>query len=160
MRGNLRADEKNEIIDKIYRLPNRILFEFFQPCYNRFDEFEESVDQLIREYTKKDTVPEGMAKSIILQSSWALILGLYDNVAFSCSDSSSIAALDKFKMTSTNHRVLNLIMAENAENALTFSKKAIRLYDSNEDFLQKYLARCVAEVHVIKQNTLELGNLI
>jgi hypothetical protein len=159
LRGNLQAREKDLIIESIYRLPNRFLYKYFSQYEKQFEALEESVNQFIREYTKKDTVSDGTARSIIMQASWSFILGIYDNIAFNCSDSSSIAALDKFRSANTNHRIQNLIMTENAGNTSAFIEKAAKLFESNDDYLQRYLVRRVSDVHIIKHPSIKKTEL-
>jgi len=159
LKGVMEVDDKREIINKIYTLPNKILYAIFSPANEHFDELVGKLTKLMQQHFDTPTIEEDKARTLLLMSAWSLSLGIYDNIAFNCVDSNTIDHLGEYSVATTQQRIQKLIMYEQLGNTSKFIEKATTLYESNQDVLQKYLIRRISRVHVLKHSAIKSHEL-
>jgi hypothetical protein len=150
---NLELEEKREIIDLMYSVPNKVLYAMFSPFDMHFDEV---IDELKAVADSVSEPPQEMSRqdveNIFIQVAVSICLGLYDKIAFHGSNSETLRLLNVFEMTNSNHRVMNLLMEENGGTSLTFADKAILLKEEEKDSFITDLVMRIARKHLLTRS--------
>jgi hypothetical protein len=149
IKGVVKSEDKDLIVDKIYTLPNKILYAIFKPQNDNFDGLVSALTKIMRNFLKDPKIEEEEARSLLIRTAWSIVLSIYDTISFNCVDSNSINSLDRYNLNKTQYKIHNLLMHEQLSNTTEFTDMAISLYDNSKDFLLRYLVREVCRVHIL-----------
>lgn len=154
-------ENKEKIAECIYRYPNKILFRFlkliddnYYKIVSEIKTFADSIDAI-----DKSGLPIQNAdiEMMLNEQTLRIILDVYNNFAFLATDSKSINILNKIISANSNHRMFNLLIAENYGATEEFSKKADSIFDNTKDSNIKFMVRLVVRNHVLQNKNIKFN---
>lgn len=155
----LEAQEKIRIVDCLYRLPNMILYAILKPAEDTYEELIEKLMEYVNSLELKAKIEEHDIKKIVNDSTIAMCLSVYDNLAFHCANNVTIPVLDNYDLSNSNYSIMNLLIQENGATTDTFIDKAYKMAkESNDEFLH-HLIRLAVRKHVITHDELDFRKL-
>jgi hypothetical protein len=149
--------EKQQIMNLMYSAPNRILYALFKPFDDKYDKIVDELYELIKSVeTPRELAKEEFSKAMIEEAfsrqAIAMVLTVYDNIAFFGTNSATLQLLNNCEMPNSNYKIANLLMEENGGSANSFVTKAIKLKEDEDDDFVTNLVRLVTRKHLITKN--------
>jgi len=139
----LKKDIKQQFINVIYEMPNKIFYQLLHELDKNYDEIASDLLKFFSENNKQIKSRDEIDRFMVLVSI-AIMLSLYDFVASCSVDDNTINILDEYyDKTNFNHEIQNLIMYENLGNADSFIKKAENLSKSKNPLVQHCVQKIV-----------------
>jgi hypothetical protein len=150
---NLELSEKQRIVDLMYTTPNKILYAMFKPIDDHYSELIDGLKQLVDSNDDLDIkLTKSQIEEIFNDTAAAICLSLYDNISFYGTNFETLRLLNAYDMTTSNHRIENLIMEETGGGSEGFVDKAIKLMEQENDSFITNLIRRIAKKHIITKN--------
>lgn len=150
----LNATEKTEIIECIYKIPNKILYAILKKYDDNYDQIIDEIKGLLDAMEDSPNVDKEKIEKFFISFSIALCLSLYDNIAFNGSDRKTLGLLNEFKMDNSNYLIMNLMMTENGDTTDRFIESFKNLVDNSKNPFLKQLAQLVARKHLMTRDAL------
>ncbi|MHB8125553.1 MAG: metallophosphoesterase family protein [Desulfitobacteriaceae bacterium] len=146
-------ENKQKLMDGIYKYPNRILFKLLKPIDKDFEKIVKTIkefsDFIGARNKKGEVITEVYIETMIHRHALAKILGMYDNFAYLATDKKSISILNQYILDNTNYNIFNLMIAENFGETESFTKKAENIYDKAKDNNIKTMVSLIVRKHLI-----------
>lgn len=128
---NLKAKEQDKIVELIYKLPNKFI-------YNSLKEFDNNYEKLVHEvlnevtFLKKEKEVSIISiQNLISNIASTIVISIYMGVAFNASNAKTIRAFNAFNFSDNeNYKIMNLMMEEKGNGFAMFYDKAKTLLNS------------------------------
>lgn len=146
----LTKEEKKIITEIVYTYPNKLL-------YFMLKDIDENYNMIINDILKKEPktrkgilITKNMLDKEFQNQSVAYILGIYDFISMTVSNTKTINDLEKFDFgKNSNYRIQNLLMHENIANFKIFIKRAEDIYDSASLSIIKQMVKMIVRKYFI-----------
>lgn len=125
----LEVPAKELIVETLFEVPNRILYEMFHELDSDFDHIVEDIHRFFCENDPDFNASIDDIKGQIYLISLAICLFLYDQIAYDGSTRGTINSFLEFKKSDTNTRIQTLCMISCARNLNEFIDYAINAMD-------------------------------
>jgi hypothetical protein len=154
----LNKPEKMRIMECLYGLPNRVLYAYFKPLDNCYDDIikqlQDLQDEMEAEYRQKGREDFKRLSKVEIQNlfwkfSINICLSLYDDIGVVSANGRTLPALQLFTPKNSNHKIQKLIMVENGGTTQSFVEQAIKTYEETDDPFMCDLIRLVARAHIM-----------
>jgi len=146
----LKTKEIDALINVLYTLPNKILYAILKPYQDKYNEVLSDVKMILEKVLPEESDKEELSKELIGRAAMILVLNVYNDIAFNCSDSNTIRVLNEYDLNNTNRIVENLWMLDNAGNSVNFVDRVIGLsHECHDNKLLMSLIGTVAKKHII-----------
>ena len=128
--ASMRRNKQDELVDLIYRAPNKLLYMILKDIDDKFDDF---VEELYKEASKVQrdgkTISKNSVKKFTEQISAFLVISIYERVSATAASKDSLGALNDFSdiLDDTNYEILNLMFNARVRNVKYLAKNAIPL---------------------------------
>lgn len=155
----LEAGEKQQIIESMYKLPNKILFAALKPYEDNYDRTIDQLKEVVDSMKSENKLSVDELERIFINCAISICLGLFDNVAFCGANNKTLLVLNSFNLSNSNYTIINLIMEENGGTTDSFIEKAIKLADGSDDEFLIYLIKLVARKHIITHDSIKYNQL-
>ena len=127
----LRGDQKQRIVDILYRYPNKLLYFMLKDIDENYDQIINDILDSAPRTRKGKLITRDMITKELQNQSIAYILSIYDFVASTSVNGKTIDDLNKFDYSNnTNYMLQNIMMEENAGN---FHAMAVKAEALNKD---------------------------
>lgn len=153
----LKKDPKKDIVEKIYKYPNKLLYFILHKFDINFNDYYLTISDTLKKYPKTSRgmliTPE-MIKSTIRTVSMAMILSVYDAVFNSAVDNKGIEDLNNFSYRDNSNYTLENIMMEESRGAdiNIFAPKVMSLYSEASSKVLKKMTEAVVRVYYLNHN--------
>lgn len=140
--------QKEQIVQKLYELPNKILKSILSDVEQDFDNFLNELKKCDLENENKQAI----IRDTLVKLSLALCLSVYDTCAFACSNQQTVRLFCYQDFQETTFRVQKLLMIENACDSEEFSKAAIKQIRSakkNKNVREIICIRIITNKHLL-----------
>ena len=153
----LTREEKGNLINKLYRYPNKLIYKCLHDIDKDFTNIIVNISNKINVNTNDEqkVSPEEIGKVLTIFSS-TLILAIFNDIANYVSDKNTIRLLNEYlnsiSTPNSNYDIQNLCMLEKIGNEKKFLEKATSIYDANNtnyviSMLTKNIVRYYLLVH-------------
>ncbi|MFA5450407.1 MAG: metallophosphoesterase [Dehalococcoidales bacterium] len=130
----LKKDQKDSIIDAVYRFPNKIVFFLLKNVDENFEEYVETLENFMKE--NKNYIMKGRSLTreqiveLIERVSMGQVLAYFDMAAFYAANNKTINLLNNYKELpgNFNYRIQNILMLSNVNKLDEFMRKTDDLY--------------------------------
>ena len=157
----LQADEKKEIVDILYRYPNKLLYFMLKDIDANCSRIIEDILKSKPKTRKGILITEDMITCELQNQSMAYILSIYDFISMTASTMKTIGDLEKFDYNqNTNYKIQNLMMQENVANFKTFAARAEQIYDASNLPLIKKMVKLIVRKYFIYHDVEMHGDAI
>lgn len=146
---NLESDEKQKIVELMYKAPNQILYALLKIADDNYDEIISELKTLADSVFGVDKISKADIEDVLNKTATGMCLSVYNHVAFFGVNNDTLRLLNNYELKNTNHKVQNLVMIENAASNTEFADKAIALKDSENDMFMTYLIRRIAQKRLL-----------
>lgn len=150
----LEAQEIDEIISCMYTLPNQLLFSILDP----YDRNAEKIIEELKQFTDSLDLDVKFSSEdlwdIFSDAGTAIILSLYDDIAFYGADERTIDDLCEYKEKNSNIMIQKLLMCEAVCSSNDFVDKAILEMEKSDDLYIKRLVKLIMRKHLITHDLL------
>lgn len=127
----LKGDQKQRIVDILYRYPNKLLYFMLKDIDENYNEIINEILDSASRTRKGKLITRDMITNELQNQSIAYILSIYDFVASTCVNGKTIDDLNKFDyFSNTNYLIQNIMMEENAGN---FHQMAVKAESLNKN---------------------------
>lgn len=148
--GALDADEIDKMLTALYVIPQKVIFATLKPYQEHYDEIVENILKFAQENLPEEKVNEAQIRELLGQAGTVLALNILNDVAYNCSNKGTISVLRSAPCLSANHKILRLMMEENAGDTQEFVSKAIDLRRELTDMpYARVLIAQIARKHII-----------
>ena len=151
--STLKASQKSELIKGIYEFPNQILYAFFKPIENEYEDcVQELLNFAIRENAtdkKGNAYTEESMQALLKTKSIWFMLNLYNEIAYLSSSKKTIDMISSAGVSSTNHKIFNLMCIENYGDTDAFTKEAEALDTETKMLHVNNMIRQIVRKHLI-----------
>lgn len=121
----LKGDQKQGVVDILYRYPNKLLYFMLKDIDENYDRIINDILDRAPKTRKGKLITRDMITKELQNQSIAYILSIYDFVASTSVNGKTIDDLNKFDYyNNTNYRIQNIMMEENAGNFHEMAVKA------------------------------------
>lgn len=148
------VDEKKIILNTVYSCPNKILYFVLKPYNDNYKEIFNELKRFVEIMGISDRFTDSVLEDVINKSANDICLNVYNNYAFISSNKKTLAFINQFPLSNTNYKIYNLIFEENGGTSESFVKKAIDMFDENDDMYIHYLIRRIAFKHIISKENI------
>ena len=124
--SSLEKSKKNELVDLIYRIPNKVLYYWFSDIDKHFDPLIDDIYEII--VVKRPNITKEQIKEEIQDLVVAYVLSLYDHISQLCSDPQTLPLLDNFDYNQSSNYVLQNILMVSSSGDIN---EAIKRMDKN-----------------------------
>lgn len=147
--GVLESQEIDEIVSCIYTLPNQLLYSMLKP----YDENVEYILSELRKFTDelefKVKISDDDIKQILSIAGTAIVLSLYDDVAFYSSNDRTISYLNDDNYQNYNNQIQKLLMYESIGSSERFVDQAISVLENTDDIYIRELVKLIVNKHLL-----------
>lgn len=159
----LKIDEKENIINKIYSYPNKIVYSCLIQIETDFAEIVDYLESELHAFEKRTGKKHKLNKSDIAKLLAKLgtdtILGVYDYIASVSTDKNTIIALERFDCKSKeNYMLQNIMMEENAGRISQFMEKLEKLNHLTKSNVVKSMLSRVVRKCLINHDDISSAN--
>lgn len=125
----LKGDQKQWVVDILYRYPNKLLYFMLKDIDENYDKIINDILDGAPRTRKGKLITRDIITNELQNQSVAYILSVYDFVASTSVNGKTIDDLNKFDYcNNTNYMIQNIMMEENAGNFHEMAIKAETLY--------------------------------
>ena len=154
--GALDADEIDKMLTALYTVPQKVIFAILKPCQEHSDEIVKSILEFAQKNIPEEKIDENQVRELLGQTGTVLALNILNDIAYNCSNEGTISVLRTAPCLSANHRILQLMMEENAGNTQEFVSKAIALRKELDAIpYAKILIAQIARKHIIYTSSID-----
>lgn len=147
--GALEADEIDIMLQTLYCVPQKVIYATLKQTQDHCDEIIQSLLKFAHEVVQDQKITEEHIRKLLGQAGTVLALNIMNDIAFNSSNEGTISVLRSFECTTNNHKILQLMMEENAGNTPEFVQRAIRLREELDDVFARILIAQIARKHII-----------
>jgi predicted phosphodiesterase len=153
--STLYRNEKENIVNIMFEMPNRLLYAILKPYSDKFEEIITELEIYVsyiqpeKKINKKDIV------HFLSEAGLMLVLNVYDSIALYCTDSNTFENLIDYKVKNSNEIIQSLIMCENTRNSDVFIDKSAKICENTKDFFLEYLVKLIAQKHILTTPSLK-----
>lgn len=123
----MKRDQQDELVELLYKSPNQFLYMILKDIDAEFDEF---INFLYKDAKNKGkNITKNKLISFTKQFTALFTIMIYRSVSTTCTSSESLQALNEFKelKSSSNYKLLNLMINSKTNDVKTFKNSAISL---------------------------------
>lgn len=145
----LDANQQDDFVEEIYRLPNRIIMYLFSPFENNKERLLKEVEEIIKDKHLENIYKSKEDIKYYLSSIFnAMMLTIYDTAAENAVTERTMVALDSFNYKSkTTHSIQNIMMHEQLGSFGQYVKQSDSLYDKTKSPYIKHLLSLIFRKH-------------
>ena len=144
------------IIDIIYSVPQKVLFAILKETQDKLEETIESILKFVKEKLPDEKINEKMVRQLLSQAGTILALNILNDIAYNCSNDSTIAVLREKDSDNSNHKIMKLMMEENVGNTDVFIDKAIKaMEDFDANPYARMLVSQIARKHIMHTSSID-----
>ncbi len=154
--GSLEDDEISCILNVIFRIPQKFIYALLLPYQDNNKAIVEDIVRFVKENVPEEPINEAKVRKMLANSATILALNIMNDVAFNSSNVSTIPVLQTGPDETSNHRIMKLMMDENAGNTEEFIKNAIALRKefNNNPYAQTLIAQ-IARKHIMYHQNID-----
>lgn len=154
--GALDGDEIDKMLDALYIVPQKVIFATLKPYQEHSDEIVKNILAFAQKNIPEEKIDEAQVRELLGQAGTVLALNILNDIAFNCSNEGTIPVLRMAPCLSVNHKILQLMMEENAGNTQEFVSKAIALRKELDSIpYAKVLIAQIARKHIIYTSSID-----
>ena len=142
--GNLEDEEIECILNTIFRIPQKFIYAILNPYQENISTLVKSITVFAKEKMPDEKISESTVRKTLANTATVLALNIMNDIAFNSSNISTISVLKTGPEDSSNHRIMKLMMDENAGNTEAFISSAIEL--SKEFEKNQYARTLIAQI--------------
>ena len=145
----LDANQQDDFVEEIYRLPNRIIMYLFLPFENNKEQLLKEVEENIKNKNLENVYKSQEDVKYFLSSLFnAMMLTIYDVTAENAVTERTMAALESFNYKSkTTYFIQNILMHEQLGGFGQYVKQSDALYDKTKSPYIKHLLSLIFRKH-------------
>ena len=147
--GALEVDELEQIINALYILPQKLIYAMIEPYQKNIDNIINRILIFAEKELPGESITEGEVKKMISHAGINLALDVMNDIAYNSSSYNTANAFREYRCTTSNHKIMQLMIEENTGNTAVFIDKAIDLRKemSKNPFAQMLIAQ-IARKHI------------
>ena len=154
--GAFDEEDVDKIIDVIYSIPQKVLFAILKETQDKLEQTIESILNFVKEKLPDEKINEKMIRQLLSQAGTILALNILNDIAYNCSNDSTIAVLRDKNSDNSNHKIMKLMMEENVGNTDVFIDKAIEaMKDFDANPYARMLVSQIARKHIIHTSSID-----
>lgn len=124
----LKSNQKQDVVDILYKYPNKLLYFMLKDIDANYDRIINDILESVPRTRKGKLITKGMITKELQNQSIAYILSIYNFVASTSVSGKTMDDLNKFDYcNNTNYMIQNIMMEENAGNFHQMASKAEEL---------------------------------
>ena len=154
--GLLESEEIDRILSVIFRIPQKVIYALLAPYQEKSSEIVKSIMDFAKARIPDETISEDRVRKMLANTATVLALNILNDIAFNSSNASTISVLQEGPNDTSNHRIMKLMMKENAGNTPEFIKAAIeyRKEFNNNPFARSLIAQ-IARKHIMYHQSID-----
>lgn len=125
--GALDADEIDNLLQTLFSVPQKVIYAILKPYQDHSDDIVQSIIEFAKERLLDEKINEKHIRKLLCQAGTAIALSIMDDIAYNASNPNTITVLREGPINNVNHKIMLLMMEENAGNTAQFVTKAISL---------------------------------
>lgn len=126
--GSLEDDELAVLLEALFSVPQKVIYEVLKPNQEHIDEIVNSILQFAKEALPDEKITEEHIRDLLGQAGTILALNILNDIAYNASNACTIAVLrDDSISKNANYNIFELMMEENVGNTPEFVSRAISL---------------------------------
>lgn len=147
--SDLDTDEIDEIIESLYEIPFKVIYECLLPIQKDIHNLCDRLSEYAKEHAEKEITDDEIMQ-MIGNAGVSYALNILNSVAYNAATSSTIKALGGYETVSIEQDILKLMFFENTRNTVKFVDAAIEMQSKYENnlFVRK-LILLIARKHII-----------
>ncbi len=154
--GALEADDIETILNTVYRVAQKVVFATLKPYQDHFDEIVANISAFISEKKPEDHISDEKIRKLLGQAGTILALNILNDISYNISNESTITVLREGPKETSNHKIMELMMEENAGNTSEFITRAITLHkEIGEKPYARVLISQIARKHIIYNGNID-----
>lgn len=148
--GALDADEIDTMLTAIFSVPQKVIYATLKPYQDHCKEIIQNILNFAQENLPEEKIDEAQIRILFGQAGTILALNVLNDIAFNCSNESTITVLRTASHNTVNHKILQLMMEENTGDTAEFVSRAIALHKELDNVpYAKVLIAQIARKHII-----------
>ena len=148
--GALDANEIDQLLNSIYVVTQKVVFSILKPYQEHYEEIVDSLFSFASNALPDEHISKEQIMKILAQTGIILCLNVMNDISYNISNDSTIRVLRDGPISTSNHRILELMMEENAGNSNEFISRAIALNkEMNNNPFAKMLISQIVRKHII-----------
>ena len=159
LNGVLEAEEIDKIVKCMYIMPNKLMFYFLEPYSINCDIIVDELKSYVCKTKLIENPDEKEIKQILSTVLTAFVLSMYDDVAYYGSDINTIESLLEYEEYNSNITIQKLMMCEATYNSKDFIKKAIDVFEENNDPFTRKLIKLIVRKHLLTHDFIRHDDL-
>lgn len=129
----LSAEDKNDLIEFLYKSPNKILEFMFSDLSENYDDYLNEILDMYHKTKQEKEITKVIIDEAFQKQFVICICSIYSIVSVAASSGKGIKELNKFNYNLLlNYKLLNLMMEAQSGNHNSFISKAIKIYKDVE----------------------------
>ena len=152
----MKANQKNDLVEKIYSFPNKIIFEILNPISNNMDSICEQIkqyaDEIQKKYQTRKTIDEDKIKEMLSTQAQCAFLSCFNSFSELAVNKKTLEILNSYDYSSISEKLFRLSVLDNSGNTDLFFKEAEAFFkENNQPNLIRLIQRMVRK-HLICNN--------
>lgn len=154
----LKGEQKNLVIDLLYKYPNKLLYFMLKDIDINHERIINEILENKPKTKKGKLITKDMISKALQNQSIGYILSIYDFIASTAVNSKTITDLNKYNYKeNTNYLIQNIMMEENVANFSQMAKKAEKLFNNTNLDIVKHMLTLIVRKHLLCHNVLLIG---
>lgn len=148
--GALDCDEIEKISEALFSVPQKVVYASLKPYQDNFEKIVNSIIEFVKEEIPDENIKADDVVKMLGKAGTMMALNILNDVAYNASNANTITVLRDSKPTSSNQKILQLMMEENVGNTGEFIARAISLRkDLEGSVFARMLIAQIARKHII-----------
>ena len=152
----MKANQKNDLVEKIYSFPNKIIFEILDPISNNMDSICEQIkqyaDEIQKKYQTRKAIDEDKIKEMLSTQAQCAFLSCFNSFSELAVNKKTLEILNSYDYSSISEKLFRLSVLDNSGNTDLFFKEAEAFFkENNQPNLIRLIQRMVRK-HLICNN--------
>lgn len=158
--GALEADDIEMLLSTVFRVAQKVIFATLKPYQDHCDEIVASISAFISEKMPDDHISDDQIRKLLGQVGTILALNIMNDISYIISNESTIAVLREGPKETSNYKIMELMMEENAGNTTEFISRAIALHkEIGDNPYARVLISQIARKHIIYNGSIDHRNI-
>ena len=125
--GSLDDDEVDTLVNVIFTVPQKVIYGMLKQTQDKIELLVQDILDFAKENITDQSIDETEVRQLLSQAGTTLALNIMNDIAFNAANESTIEVLRDNKSSSSNYKIMELMMEENVGNTSIFVEKAIDL---------------------------------
>lgn len=154
----LKRNQKQEIVELLYKYPNKLLYFMLRNIDSNHDKIINDILESAPKTKKGKLITKDMISRALQNQSVGYILSIYDFIASTAVNGKTISDLNKFNYgENTNYIIQNIMMEENADNFIAMAQKAEFLFKNTKLNVVKHMIILIVRKYLLCHNISLVG---